>query len=289
MFQSNIINIYGDRGKAWLEALPQLVQQLSLKLDLCDLKPVFNLTYNYVLSGLQQGKPIILKLGLDSKALGREAYALKCFAKYGAVKVLAADKDMLLLERAVPGISLKSYFPERERGAVLIAASVMQKLYQAKIPENHNFPHLKAWLSALDKDWEIPSVYLQKSRELRNQLLQRAGPEVLMHGDLHHDNILQNSDDWVIIDPKGVIGEAVYEVAAFILNPIPELLDQEQAIQIIQHRIHVFALELEVSYNRIAGWCFVQAILAWIWALEDGCDTRYWEQITTILDRMSGC
>jgi streptomycin 6-kinase len=50
-FQSNIINIYGEKGKAWLDALPRLVAAISSKLDLRHLKEVTNLTYNYVLSG----------------------------------------------------------------------------------------------------------------------------------------------------------------------------------------------------------------------------------------------
>ena len=117
-FQSNIINIYGEKGKIWLNELPQIVSAISSRLDLRDLKEVTNLTYNYVLSGLQGNNPIILKLGLDHEALNREAFALKRFAGYGVVKVLSQDKGMLLLERAVPGTSLKSYFPTNENESI---------------------------------------------------------------------------------------------------------------------------------------------------------------------------
>lgn len=151
-FQSNIINIYGAKGKAWLDALPQLVATTSSKLDLRDLKEVTNLTYNYVLSGFQGDNPIILKLGIASEGLAREAFALKCFAGCGAVKVIAENNGMLLLERAVPGASLKNYFPNREQESIEIACKVMKKLHQASIPEGHNFPHIKDWLAALDKD-----------------------------------------------------------------------------------------------------------------------------------------
>ncbi|MDJ1257983.1 MAG: hypothetical protein MRQ07_04960 [Candidatus Midichloria sp.] len=65
----------------------------------------------------------------------------------------------------------------------------MKKLHQANIPKTHNFPYVKDWLSALDKEWDLPSGYLQKARKLRDQLLQHSGPDVLLHGDLHHDNI----------------------------------------------------------------------------------------------------
>lgn len=283
MFHSNVINIYGEKGKAWLDELPQLVSAIASRLDLRDLKEVTNLSYNYVLSGFHGDNPIILKAGLDNAGLKREAFALKCFAGDGVVKVLAEDEGLLLLERAVPGTSLKSYFPDREQESIEIACNVMKKLHQANIPSAHNSPHIKDWLTALDKDWNIPDGYLKKAIELRDQLLKTADPDVLIHGDLHHDNILQNGDDWVVIDPKGVIGEPSYEVAAFIRNPIPELLHQADSPNIIHNRVTRFSELLELPSQRILDWCFVQAVLSWVWALEDGCDTGYWEQIATII------
>jgi streptomycin 6-kinase len=249
-FHSNIISIYGEKGEAWLTELPELVSAISLRLDLRDLKEVPNLTYNYVLSGFQDGNHIILKSGLDHEVLTREAFALKCFAGHGVVKVLAEDKGMLLLERSVPGTSLKSYFPTNENESIEIAFGVMKKLHQANIPVTHNFPHIKDWLTALDKDSAIPDAYLKKAQKLRDQLLQTAKPDVLLHGDLHHDNILQNDNDWLVIDPKGVIGEPAYEVAAFIRNPIPELPHHADATTIIHNRITRFSEPLGIPAKR---------------------------------------
>lgn len=110
---------------------------------------------------------------------------------------------------------------------------------------------------------------LQKAREIRDKLLKTAEPNVLLHGDLHHDNILQNGSDWVVIDPKGVIGESAYEVAAFIRNPMSELLTHNDAPNILLNRIARFAEALELPSQRILDWCFVQAVLAWVWSIED--------------------
>lgn len=214
----------------------------------------------------------------------REAFALKCFAGCGAVKLLAADEGMLLLEQAMPAISLKSYFPDKEMDAIHIACKVMKKLHQAEPPESNNFPHIKDWLWALDKEWDLPSDYLQNARKLRDHLFQTAGPDILLHGDLHHDNILKNGEDWIVIDPKGVMGDPAYEVGAFIRNPIPDLIRQQKAREIIQNRIPIFSDSLDISPSRISDWCFVQAVLAWIWALEDGCDTLYWAKVSEIFD-----
>ncbi|MBM4210984.1 MAG: streptomycin phosphotransferase [Gammaproteobacteria bacterium] len=237
-----------------------------------------------MLSGLQAGNPIILKLGLDNEALAREAFALKCFVGCGAVKVLVEANGMLLFERAVPGAFVKSYFPDKEQESIEIACGVMKKLHQANIPEDHTFPHIKDWLTALDKDWNIPNHYLQKAKKLRDELLQTSKLDVLLHGDLRHDNILQNGDDWVVIDPKGVVGEPAYEVADFIRNPRPELLTHADAPNIIHNRVTRFAELLELPSQRILDWCFVQAVLSWVWVIEDGSDAGYFEELIRILE-----
>lgn len=257
-FHSNIISIYGEKGKAWLDELPELVTAIASGLDLRDLKEVTNLTYNYVLSGLQGNNPIILKLGLDHEALTREAFALRCFEGCGAVNMLAEDKGMLLLERAVPCTSLKSYFPDQEHESIEIACKVMKKLHKANIPITHNFPHIKDWLKAFDKDWSIPDGYLKKARKLRGQLLKTTGPDVLLHGDLHHDNILQNGNDWLVIDPKGVIGSPMNEIWAFVM-------DIERDIPFIAHYFNFRTQD-------VFHWYFVHVILAACWNLEDNID-----------------
>ena len=281
-FQLNIISIYGEKGKAWLAKLPELVAAISSMLDLRNLTEVTNLTYNYVLSGFQGDNPIILKLGIDHEYLMQEAFALKCFAGFGAVKMLVEDDKILLLERAVPGTSLKDYFPNQEDESIKITCGIMKKLHQVNSPVASDVPHIKDWLTALDKNLPIPDEYLKKARELRDYLLQTSKLDVLLHGDMHHDNLLQNSNNWVVIDPKGVIGEPAYEVAAFIRNPIGELLNHADVINIIQNRITCFAKFLELPSQRILDWCFVQAVLAWVWAIEDGCDTNHFEQLTKI-------
>ena len=43
---------------------------------------------------------------------------------------------------------------------------------------------------------------------------------MLIHGDLHHYNILLSKDSWLAIDPKGVIGPAAYEVGPLLMNPL---------------------------------------------------------------------
>ncbi len=277
-FERNIISMYGSLGKAWLDDLPGTIKAIAMQYGLSELCPVNDLSYNYVLSAVQDNKPIILKHSFDIDTLRREAAALKAFAGYGAVKVLAEDKGTLILEHVIPGYSLKSYFWERDEKAIHIACNLMRRLHLAPLPKDGTFLHIKNWLLPLDKEWNIPTHYLHRARQLRDDLLATSGPDVLLHGDLHHDNILFSSGEfqqvdhdknWLIIDPKGVIGEAAYEVAAFIRNPIPGLIALEMAPSIINNRINTFAEILEIPTRRILDWCFVQAVLSWVWYIED--------------------
>lgn len=83
--EKNLQNLYGDVAKAWLQSLPVLIANITIKYELRDLKPVTNLSYNYVLSGFQNQKPIIVKLGMDVVGLKHEANILAALADFGLV------------------------------------------------------------------------------------------------------------------------------------------------------------------------------------------------------------
>lgn len=285
--EENIINLYGAKGVQWLSDLPKLVEHLEISCGLSNLKPFKNLTYNYVLSGFQGLQPIVLKLSLDHDDLKREALALKAFAGFGTVKVLRENDGMLLIERAIPGVSLKSYFPEKDDEAIQIIGACLKQLHQAPIRRNYDLPHINDWLVVLDKELNIPTDYLHKARSVRDMLIASSAKPILLHGDLHHDNILQNGKELVVIDPKGVIGESAYDVAAFIRNPIPQLLEHPNALGVIDNRITQFAKILQLSKQRIIDWCYVQAVLAWAWTLEDNGDEAYFRKLTELFSRYS--
>lgn len=281
-FEKNIMSIYGELGKVWLQKLLEITRDIAVRYSLSALRPVENLSYHYVMSGFQGDQPIILKLGLDIDNLKRETAALHAFAGSGGVRVLEQEDGVLLLERAIPGKSLKKYFPVYDNEAIRIVCDVVKQLHQAPLSSKCNFPHIKDWLSNLDKDWDIPPYYLMKARKLRDKLLATSMQGVLLHGDLHHDNILQNDQSWVVIDPKGVIGESAYEVAAFIRNPLVALLKSNEISSIIAKRINRFAEILSLPQSRLLDWSFVQSVLAWTWALEDNGDVAHFRKLTDI-------
>ena len=72
------------------------------------------MTFNYVVSGYQNDKPIILKIGMNSKALTKEASCLKALAKHAVAEVIAHYDNMIIMQPAVPGNTLKDHFPDND-------------------------------------------------------------------------------------------------------------------------------------------------------------------------------
>jgi streptomycin 6-kinase len=283
-FTQNVINIYGHKGKDWLASLAALTAELSNKYQLTDLVRASYMSFNYVASGVQNKNPIILKLGLDQKALAKETACLKAFANHGAAEVIATQPGMILMQRANPGTTLKEYFPDRNKPSVAILCECIQQLQKAEIPKQHDFLHLQELLSILDNDLDIPGKILSKAKQLREKLLSSTEKTALLHGDLHHENILKHGDGWLVIDPKGFVGDSVFEVCAFTHNPMPELLQQANPIEIINDRIQLCADLLGFDQQRIQDWLYVKSVLCWAWCLDDNIEPDYFKRFVSLLD-----
>ncbi|MBU4387141.1 phosphotransferase, partial [Candidatus Dependentiae bacterium] len=232
MFKKNIINLYGDFGQNWLSSIPELITKIEKLWNLSNLQIIPNLSYNYVANCEQNNQPVILKLFFDINNLQAELNALNAFAGNGCVKLINHDikHKALLLQKIVPGISLKTFFPDQDEQAVKIISDVIQNLQSSAAPGQKKFPNIYDSLKILDKSWNLPEQYLVKARKLSEKLVATNSKQVLLHGDLHHENILLNDKNkWVAIDPKGVIGALSLEPATAICNPIPELLEFSNA------------------------------------------------------------
>ncbi|MES2215398.1 MAG: aminoglycoside phosphotransferase family protein [Pseudomonadota bacterium] len=274
IFERNILGIYGEFGKIWLKDLPQIIAKYSNTWNLTNLEPVKNLSYNYVLSGLQNGNDVILKLSPDSNALLREKIALGVFQGHGGVEIISYTDDALLLKRVMPGYSLQKNFPSDDEECIKIACDVMSRLHQS-MSLISDFPDLRSLFKTLDKDLGIEDRYLLKARQLRDKLLAMSVEQVFLHGDLHQDNILKDAEGWSAIDPKGIIGDPVYEATAFIRNPITELAATPNASDIIARRIVQCSEYFDISPFYLTEWCFCQSVLSLAWCLEDNTEAAH--------------
>jgi streptomycin 6-kinase len=256
------------------------INELKNKWRLTELKIISNNQHRYILSGLQNDKPIILKLSNNIDSCEKEVLALNYFSNFGAIKILAATNNAILMEQA--GSSLKSYFPQKDQDAVIICCDIIKKLHTSQIT-NDVFPNIKDWLSILNKDYNMPINYLSKARTLRDRLLSITNENILLHGDLHHENILYHNNNWVFIDPKGVIGNIYFEATTFIYNPITELTNSNNCEEIMLNRIKLCTKLLNLDKQKLIEWCFLKLVLCWVWNIEDGVNTSDFKKLTNIV------
>ena len=260
-FHKNIISQYGDAGQKWLNDLPEIIKRYCQKWNLQNLKPFENLTYNYVVAN----ENVVLKIGFNEKDVEGELKALQHFQM---VKILNHDRHAILMERCIPGTTLEHFVPSQDFRATEICIDIVRNIYK---PSSQFTTHLSTWLESIYKDHDFQYLpFLEKARKITDDLLASSDENVVLHGDLHHGNILQNGDGYVVIDPKGVVGERLYDIACFIRNPIGLVV---QNLDLIPKRIQQFGEALEIDPQRLTKWCFVQGVLSACWRIEDHQDT----------------
>ncbi|HEX8219168.1 MAG TPA: aminoglycoside phosphotransferase family protein, partial [Chloroflexia bacterium] len=240
------------------------------------------------------GSEIVLKVKFPSAELMPEIEALRLYGGRGIAQLLDADQDrgVLLLERLDPGTPLSLLTDDEQ--ATSIAAGVMRRLWRPA-PQEHPFPTVARWASGLGRLREhfggttgpLPSRLVEQAESLFAELLASSPEQALLHGDLHHDNILAaEREPWLAIDPKGLIGEPAYEVGALMRNQLPQPLAGEHARRFLSRRLDQLAEELGLERARLHGWSLAQAVLSAWWSFED--HGHGWEPDIALAELLSG-
>lgn len=272
-FRANIEGEFGDQGVAWLEALPRLIERYAERWSLTVAAPFDGLSFGYVAPAVRaDGTRCVLKLCLPEPAHEFVAGldALRLWDGRGCVRLEEADEagGAMLLERLLPGTMLSEVAATDDDAATLIAADVMQALWRPQPETPHRLIPLQQWFVELLSHREhhggagrFPARLLDRAVEQAEQLLNTTDAPVVLHGDLHHFNILRaEREPWLAIDPKGLLGDRGFEVAAFVRNPSP------QPVVVLQRRIELLCEALELEVERTRGWCFAEAMLNAAWS-----------------------
>jgi streptomycin 6-kinase len=284
-FARTIIELHGAAGAGWLERLPSLIARCEERWSL-EVKPPFpELSFNYVASALRADSVVaVLKLSFPGDTgFEREAEALRLFEGRGAARLFELDleRGAMLLERLESGVPLTTVEDDEE--ATSIAAGVLRRLWRPA-PQNHPFLSVSDRARGFERlrrnfggeTGPMPAALVEEAEALFAELLASQDEPALLHGDLHHQNVLAaQREPWLAIDPKGVVGEPAYDTAALLHNPV-EILKAPRPAKLLRRRIDLLSDELELDRTRIRGWGIAGAVLAAYWGLEDS--GHVWEE-----------
>lgn len=234
-------------------------------------------TSNVYLVDLPNGGKAVLKLlnDLGKKDESSGAIALRCFDGKSAVRLLAYDDTAHLLEYA-EGEDLTRMVKEgRDDEAASIIGQVLRDLHNSSSnPAPAGLKSLRVWFRALfekaeeDKQKNDKSI-LVTAADAADRVLATAEKTVVLHGDIHHENIKRSVRGWLAIDPKGLVGDPDYDAANTLFNPVemPGLVENGARLCRIAE---ILAKALATDPRRIITYAFIHACLSHCWDLEDG-------------------
>jgi streptomycin 6-kinase len=216
------------------------------------------------------GEPAMLKLALSNEER-RGAALMVWWGGGGAARVLAHHGDALLLERAIGAASLAEMAREgRDDEASRILCEVAARLHAPRARTPPPLVTLRSWFAAIEPAAALRGGILRDAAATAKRLLRAPRDVVVLHGDLHHGNVLDAGPrGWVAIDPKGLVGERGFDFANVFCNPDG---DVATAPGRLARQATVVAAAAGLDRARLLQWILAYAGLSAAWSLEDGDD-----------------
>ena len=217
----------------------------------------------------------VLKIGRPCKEVFTEVNALREYNGSRFCRLYKSDIDngIILIERIVPGTQLKAEKTLDKR------LSVFSNLFNGLHiePENADiYPTYADWTKNITaymskrEDYKELYSYMKRANDICLSVCRSYTKKMLLHGDFHYENILRNRNgSYTIIDPKGVIGDPVFDVPRYILNEY-ENASSDQRYRKISYIFDYFEKSLNIPTIIQKQCFFVDMTMAASWNVESG-------------------
>lgn len=213
--------------------------------------------------------PALLKVRKPNSDEHRSAAALRHWGDR-AVRVFEEDGAATLIERVVPGTPLTELVGADDDRATHIWCDTVAAMHGRPAPDD-NWPTLFDCGRALNKPAPkhpmLPAELFEQGKRAFFELAKSQGDTLhLLHTDLHHANVVKDDRrGWLVIDPKGYIGELAFEAAAFLHNPTRAFCTPEH----LERRSLIIASRLGLDQERLLRWVLAHGVLSAVWSAED--------------------
>jgi streptomycin 6-kinase len=192
----------------------------------------------------------------------------------GSVRLLGLEGNRMLLEYAGERHLVDDLKVHGDNAATEIAAEMLERLFSpsdAPVPPDlqplhERFASLFSKARA-DRDAGTRSIYVEAA-DIAERLLNNPRDIRPLHGDIHHQNTIHGWRGWLVIDPKGVLGDPAFDAANLFYNP----LDRDELClnpDRIAHMAEVFAKALGQNPAAILDHAFAYGCLSAAWHAED--------------------
>jgi len=194
----------------------------------------------------------------------------------GAARLFAMDGNTLLLERAQGHRSLAALARDgRDDEATHIICDVIAELHEPRGQPPRDLVPLAVWFRELEPAAASHGGLLARSAQSARFLLANPQNVGVLHGDVHHENILDFGErGWLAIDPKRVYGERGYDYAILFSNP--DLSDPWPPVATLPdrfaRRLQIVVERSGIDRRRLLHWIIAWSGLSAAWFIGDGTD-----------------
>jgi len=232
------------------------------------------------------GIPAVLKVAhVDEEERGAEL--LEQLDGRGAARVLQRDGQAVLLERATGTRDLVQMVVDGDDdGATRIICEAAARVHRdpVELPTlaDSGVPllvPLEEWFRELFAHADDFDPLHRQGADYADRLLSSQHDVRALHGDLHHGNVLDFGErGWLVIDPKGLVGEATFDYCNLLCNP-----SHARALQPgrLERQFGVVVAETGILPSRLRDWLVAWCALSSTWfAIAD--DPVHAESVTRI-------
>ena len=216
---------------------------------------------------IYDGLPCMLKIAIaDEERRGN--LLMNWWQGNSVPKVLKYDDHAILMERSMGKDSLAEMAKNgRDDEASTIICGVVQKLHAAKPPYPDGLVPLDTWFRDLEPAAAKYGRVFAQCSSVANQLLNDQRDITVLHGDIHHNNILDfGNNGWLAIDPKGLIGERGFDYANIFCNPDAGTATKPGRLA---EQVRIISKITEIEPRRLLQWIIALAGLSAAWEIND--------------------
>ncbi len=269
-------------GRAWLAELPRLVSELTCAWNLEIGPPFDGSNVSFVAPVVQNGSELVLKVQWPHDECLHEADALQVWNGSGAIKLIAHDsrRHALLLERCRPGDTLAA---SRNADPIEVLTALLPKLWKpASKPFKHLANEARGWSDELSASWDTAKVrcdrrLIDTASDFIDMLADTQGEQVLVHQDLHGDNILSaQREPWLAIDPKPLLAEREFSLA-----PIIRSFEFGHSRAAVIERLDRLSERLNIDRERARRWAIAQTVA---WSFDSSLAVHHYETVDWLMD-----
>jgi streptomycin 6-kinase len=217
---------------------------------------------------LQRGVPAMLKVALDVEERGGNRL-MSWWGGIGAARVLDESEDAILMERALGSASLAQLSRSgHDDDASRIICDVVADLQVVRRKPPPTLVPLTEWFRELEPAAAASGGILARANSVAGDLLASPCEQVVLHGDIHHSNILDfGPRGWLAIDPKGLYGERGFEYANLFCNPDSQTATARGRLA---RQTVVVAEAAHLDRARLLRWILAFAGLSAAWLISEG-------------------